>query len=383
MSLLPLDGVKVLSLAHQYPGPFATAQLSDLGADVVIVERPDGGDPTRAFPGFHASLARGKRSLALDLKSQQGKRVLERLIRDADVLIEGFRPGAMARLGFAPERVHALNDGIVYVSISGFGQTGPLRDRAGHDLTYQAEAGLLYESIETATPAPAPAVAWADLSAGLFAANAVMTGLFNRERNGGAGCYVDVSMFDCIVTMLSAHAGPVVNGTGAGGFPYEPGYGVFVTADGRHLAFGVAHEDVFWRDLCDLLGLVEHRDLTSRQRFEQSALLRERLQSAVGAIHSTALSEQLVGRDLPYGWVRTLEELPDLPHVRARALFAGPDGHARFVRQPLVFDGVAHGPTSGPPALGEHSMEVLEETGLDDRAIAELVSAGVVSQNDA
>lgn len=380
MPFLPLDGVRVLSLAHQYPGPFATAQLSDLGADVVIVERPDGGDPTRAVPGFHASLARGKRSLTLDLKSPQGKKLLERLLLDADVLLEGFRPGAMGRLGFSPERVHALNPGIVYVSISGFGQTGPHRDRAGHDLTYQAEAGMLYESLETGTPAQPPAVAWADLSSGLFAAHAVMTGLFGRERNGGAGCYVDVSMFDCIVTMLSAHAGPVVNGTGPAGFPYEPGYGVFVTADGRHLAFGVAHEDMFWRELCDLLGLAEYRNLRSSRRFEQSDLLRERLQSAVGAISSTVLSEQLLERDIPYGWVRTLDELPDLPHVRARSLFVSPDAHAQFVRQPLVFDSVAPGPLSGPPGLGEHSVEVLKEAGLDDTAIAELVSAGVVSR---
>jgi crotonobetainyl-CoA:carnitine CoA-transferase CaiB-like acyl-CoA transferase len=377
---LPLAGVKVLCLAHQYPGPFATAQLSDLGADVVVVERPDGGDPTRAMPGFHASLARGKRSLALDLKAPEGKRVLELLIADADVLLEGFRPGTMTRLGFAPERIRDLNDALVYVSISGFGQTGPYRDRAGHDLTYQAEAGMLYESLERATPASPPSIAWADLSAGLFATQAVLTGLFDRERNGGEGVHVDVSMFDCVVTLLSAHVGPVVNDTGPAGFPYEPGYGVFVTSDGRHLAFGVAHEDPFWRELCDLLGLQEHRGLTSTQRFEQSATLQESLRAAVGATDSAVLAEALEARDVPYGWVRTLEELPDLPHVRARALVVSTEAGGRYVRQPLVLDGVAPGPRAGPPALGGHTVAVLEEAGLDERAITDLLTAGVVRQ---
>lgn len=378
--MLPLQGIRVLSLAHQYPGPFATMQLSDLGADVVVVERPDGGDPTREFPSFHGALARGKRSVALDLKSAAGKSVMDRLIEDADVLLEGFRPGTMLKLGFGHERVRELHPGLVYVSISGFGQSGPLRDAPGHDITYQAESGMLYDHVPPAPPPPPPPIAWADLSAGMFAAQAVVTALLRRERNGGQGCYVDVSMHDCLIAMLAAHVGPTVNGTGPAGFPYEPGYGVFVTADGRYIALGVAHEDHFWRRLCEVLGLKELSGLASAERFERKAQLRERLSDVIGTHESKTLDRLLSSADLPYGWLRQLHELPMLPHAQARSMFVRPDGRHAYVRQPLVIDGEMPGPRSGPPALGQHTREVLKERGVDEPEMEKLIAAGVALQ---
>src|SRR5918911_346320 len=129
----PLAGIKILSLAEQYPGPYATLILSDLGADVILVERPSGGDPARQFLAFFESLNRNKRSVALDLKSEAGRSALFRLIQSADVFLEGFRPGTMERMGFGYEAVSAANQRIVYASISGFGQDGPYRDRPAHD----------------------------------------------------------------------------------------------------------------------------------------------------------------------------------------------------------------------------------------------------------
>jgi crotonobetainyl-CoA:carnitine CoA-transferase CaiB-like acyl-CoA transferase len=379
--MLPLQGIVVLSLAHQYPGPFATMQLSDLGADVVVVERPDGGDPTREFPSFHGALARGKRSVALDLKSAAGKSVMARLVAEADVLMEGFRPGTMKSLGFGHERMRELHPQLVYVSISGYGQSGPLRDMPGHDITYQAEAGMLYSHLPPAPPPPPPPIAWADLSAGMFAAQAVVTALLRRERNGGDGCYVDVSMHDCLIAMLAAHVGPTVNGTGQAGFPYEPGYGVFVTGDGRYIALGVAHEDHFWRRLCDVLGLDEVRELRSAERFERGDELRDQLSEAIATNDSKTLDSLLAAADLPYGWLRELGELPTLPHARERSMFVRPYGMHRYVRQPLVIDGETPGPHRGPPRLGQHTTEVLKERGVDDREIAELISTGVAFQD--
>lgn len=383
-AVLPLKGVRVLSLAQQYPGPFATAQLSDLGADVVSVERPGVGDPTRAFPAFHASLARGKRSIALDLKVPGGRTAFRRLVAEADVVVEGFRPGTMQRLGLSYASLLEDNPRLVHVSISGYGQSGPHRDRPGHDVTYQAEAGMLYEHLPPAGPPPPPTIAWGDLVAGMFAAQAVVTGILHRERSGD-GCEIDVSMYDCLVAALTAHVIPVINGTGPAGFQYEPGYGVFLTADGRHLALGVAHEDHFWRALCDVAGLPEHRELPSVERFAHTDLLRNALEDAVERRSSQWWDAQLTAADVPFGWVRSLEELSSSAHARARGVFA----QARdalddltFVRQPLVFDGVPSQPVSGVPRLGEHTQAVLAEAGFSEAEVAELLASGAASQTE-
>jgi crotonobetainyl-CoA:carnitine CoA-transferase CaiB-like acyl-CoA transferase len=377
---LPLAGVRVISLAQQYPGPFATMVLADLGADVVLVERPGTGDPARAFPGFFDAMARGKRSAALDLKRDAGRAAMRRLIAGADVLLEGFRPGTMARLGLGPEVLLQDQPGLVYVSVSGFGQTGPHRARPGHDLTYQAEAGMLYEHLPPSPPPPAPAVALGDLSAGMFAVQAVLLGLVGQSRTGRGG-YFDVSMADCLTTLLAAHAGPVLNASGPPGFPYEPGYGVFVTSDGAYLALGIVHEDPFWRALCDVTGLDAERDLDASARRADHERLAGLLAAAIARRSAADWEQTLSAADVPYGRVRSLAELPGTAQSRARGLFTSPDGPtgAVDVRQPLVIDGTAPGPARGVPALGEHTVQVLGESGLAADMIAELLASGAAA----
>jgi crotonobetainyl-CoA:carnitine CoA-transferase CaiB-like acyl-CoA transferase len=360
----PLAGVRVISLAEQYPGPFATMLLADLGADVVLVERPGTGDPTRGYPGFFDSMARGKRSVVIDLKTDSGRSALWDVIESADVLLEGFRPGTLERLGFSSASVRQRHPRLLYVSISGYGQTGPNRLRSGHDLTYQAEAGVLYEHAPPAPPPTPPALALGDLSAAMFAVQGVLAGLLRRERTGLGGD-VDVAMVDCLSTMLAAHVGPVTNMTGPPGFPYEPGYGVFVTADGEYLALGIAHEDHFWRALCDVTGLDSERELGTFARLAAHSRLRERLANAI-ARHAAPHWEQVLGAvDVPYGRVRRLHDLPGTAQSVARKIFTTPDGPtgAVHVRQPLVFDGAAPGPRRGVPGLGEHAAELLRECG--------------------
>lgn len=382
---LPLDGVRVVSLALQYPGPFATLLLADLGADVLVVERPGDGDPTRAFPGFHSALGRGKRSVALDLKQEGGRRALQALLGDADALLEGFRPGTMARLGFAADDVTREHPSLVYVSVSGFGQTGPNAARPGHDLTYQAEAGMLYEHLPPAPPPPPPSLALGDLAAGMFVAQAVLAGIVQRGRTG-RGCVVDVAMTDCLTTLLAAHVGPVVNGDGPPGFPYEPGYGVFPTADGVHLALGVAHEDHFWRALCDLTGMADDRELTSPERFADSDRLQKALAAAIERRTADEWEAALLAADVPFGRVRALEELPRTPQAVARGMFGSvesPVGTTTAVRQPLIVDGAAPAPRRGTPLLGQHTCEALREAGIDDGALTELLATGAAVSNSA
>lgn len=377
----PLDGIRVVSLAQQYPGPYATLLLSDLGADVVIVEMPEGGDPTRKFPYFYGSLNRGKRSIAIDLKDDAGRDAFLALVRTADVLLEGFRPGTMGRLGLDIPILKEVNKKLVYVSISGFGQDGPYRNRPGHDLTYQAEAGMFYDNLLSVPNPVPPSLAIGDLTAGLFAVQAVLIGLLQRS-NGDKFHYFDVSMFDCLISLLTAHIAPVLNGSGAAGFPYEPGYGVFTSADGSRLAVGVAHEDHFWQRLCDALGLFEERDLSSEERFTDHLRLSTRLSAAIGAKSIGELEKLLEEADVPFGRLRSLEELPGHPHIQARELFieldVGQGVPQTFVRQPLRIDGAGPGPKHGVPSLGSDTLSVLLDVGLTASEVQDLVNRGVV-----
>jgi crotonobetainyl-CoA:carnitine CoA-transferase CaiB-like acyl-CoA transferase len=376
----PLAGIRVLSLAEQYPGPYATLLLADLGADVVLVERPDGGDPARQFPEFFAALNRNKRSLAVDLKHPDGKALIERLVLDADVVLEGFRPGTMERLGLGHRTIRALNPRLVYASVSGFGQEGPYRDRPAHDVSYQAIAGLLTAVDEPAGHAPANYLG--DLSAGLFTAVGVLTALVARERTS-EGAYLDVSITDGLVSLMTARLVPLLNGTGPGGLPLDPGYGVYRCADGRALALGIAHEDRFWAAFCGVAGL-EH--LAGNAHAERCARREELVPMVAAALERRTLAEWLPildRADVPFGPVQRPDEVAADPHLLARELVTevpAADGKpaARYLRQPLRIDGHGPAPTRHAPRLGEHSVELLRSAGYPDVEIRRLLQAGAV-----
>ena len=362
-----LDGVRILSLAEQYPGPYATLLLADMGADVVLVERPAGGDPSRVFPAFFEALNRNKRSVALDLKDDLDRERFLGLARAADVVLEGYRPGTAARLGIDYPRLAEVNPGLVYLSITGFGQDGPYRSRSGHDVSYAALAGVLFEDARNGTGAAAPPIAIADLSAGLFAAIGVLGGLFARQRDG-RGMYVDVSMLDGLVSLMTALLVPVVNGTGDPGFPHEPGYRLYRTADGEVLALGVAHEDHFWRALCAATGLDDVAGLSASERLEQRDGLVARLEAALATRNRDDWVATLVEADVPVGPAHDLHEVAGDPHVRARGLVTlvpAADGRPDrvHIRQPLGFAGHATRVTRHAPRLGEHTQDVLGEVG--------------------
>lgn len=367
----PLAGYRVLSLAEQYPGPFATLLLSDLGADVVQVERPAGGDPARRYPAFHAALNRGKRSAALDLKDPGGVDAVRTLAARADVLLEGFRPGVMGRLGLDADHLTAENPGLVYVSVSGFGQTGPYRDRPAHDLSYQAMTGLLGPDVTDALPV----LSLADLTSGLFAAIAALTGLAGRAGNGGRGGRYDVSMFDSLVSLMTTHLVPAANGAAPETLGDDPGYGCYPTADGRWLALSIAFEDHFWRALCGVLDLPGYADVDGVRRVERRVELRAAVASALGARALADWEPELTAAGVPFGAVRAPRELLDDPHLGARGMLTRVNDEIHL-RQPLVIDGRAPGPRSGCPGLGEHTEAVLVEAGLGGDRIRALLESG-------
>lgn len=364
---LPLDGIRVVSLAEQYPGPYATLLMADLGAEVILVERPSGGDPARQFPDFHAALARNKKSVALDLKSEEGRTGLLELVRSADVLLEGFRPGTMGRLGFGYDAAAALNPRLVYVSISGFGQTGPYQDRPAHDISYSAMAGLFFRQAASGEVASPGDMAFGDLSSAMFATVGTLAALVERGRTG-RGTYVDVSMTDGLVSWMSVLLGPVMNGGSIAAIGAEPGYGFYRARDGRLLSLSVAHEDWFWKPLCRVLGLDDVSGYGHAERVAHEAALRRRIAGRVAEADRDDWGRRFDEAGVPWGPVHSLEEVAADPHFRARGLFTtardGDGRERRHVAQPLVWAGTRPGPRTGVPALGEHTEDVL--AGLRD-----------------
>lgn len=341
-----LDGIRVLDASIWRPGPYATQLLGDLGAEVCKIE-PPGGDPMRAFPELFASLNGDKRSVVLDLKDE-GDRARARDLADrADVLVEGFRPGVADRLGIGYEDVRSTNPAIVYCSISGYGQTGPMRDVPGHDLNYQASAGALApeggEPKESALPV-------GDLAGGAFAALAVCAAIVGRARTG-EGEHIDVSMTDVLATWTGAASNRL---TGAEDrLAGLPTYGSFATADGRFLTLGVITEQHFWEAVCDGLGLDDLREVGLFDRIDRADEVRGRISAAVAARPLDELLASLEGA--PAAAALTRAEMLEHPQLVHRGLVGDttPDGFPRM-GYPVRF-GVHPARTPGrAPEVGEH-----------------------------
>ena len=377
----PLTGIRVLSFAEQFPGPYASLLLGDLGADVIQVERPDGGDPARRFPGLYDALNRGKQSAALDLKDPRAVAACTELARASDVVLEGFRPGVMDRLGLGHDSLLAANPSLVYVSISGFGQTGPYRDRPGHDLSYQSLAGTLPRPDRTAAEPGLPALTLADLVSGVFAAVAALTGLVARRRSDRGGRY-DVSMFDSLVSLLTVPLAGALNGDDGPAPGADPGYGVFLASDGGWVSLAIAYEDVYWGRVCSALGLDQLASIGHAGRAARRDELRSRLAGAFLLQPSEHWDAVLAAAGIPYGILTSPSALVDDPHFAARGLAVGAEdgtSRRRYVRQPLTVDGRAWGPRAGAPALGQHTESVLRRAGVGAGPAAALRADGAAS----
>ncbi|HEX4422082.1 MAG TPA: CaiB/BaiF CoA-transferase family protein [Kofleriaceae bacterium] len=381
-----LAGIRILDLSRLLPGPFLTMLLADLGADVIKVEDPKLGDYMRQFPpakggmgGRFLAVNRGKRSIVLDLKAAAGREALLRLAARVDVVVESFRPGVIDKLGVGYAALAAVNPGIIVCSISGFGQTGPYVERAGHDLGYIAVAGVLAMGGPAGGAPLQPGVQIADLAGGsLWGATAILAALVGRHRTG-RGAHLDISMTEGALALLSAELGNLDCGarptrgveTLNGGLAC---YGIYRTADDRYLAVG-ALEPKFWIALHQAIGrpanvgeLIGGPDVQARVRAELAAIFATRPAAEWNAI--------LAAHDCCVELVTELDELPDHPLHRAREVFFTIDGGAgvgpvQQVRTPL---GTPKAPRP-PPKQGEHTREVLAEYGFSDAEIAAVAPA--------
>jgi crotonobetainyl-CoA:carnitine CoA-transferase CaiB-like acyl-CoA transferase len=346
-----LDGVRILDLSIWRPGPYATQLLADLGADVLKVE-PPGGDPMRIFPELFATLNANKRSVVLNLRDATDRARAHDLVAEADALVEGFRPGAAARLGMGEADCRAINPAIVYCSVSGYGQDGPLATAPGHDLNYQAYAAVL--APEGGPPVQC-AVPIADLGGGLAAAMGVCAALLGRVRTG-AGEQVDVAMTDLLASWTGPLTGLAVGETGDR-LGRLPSYGSFRTADGGWLTMGVIDEQHFWTAVCDGLGLADLRDLDLVGRTTRYDEIRGRLTAAIEARRRDELVE-LLGAAAPVAPSLTRQEMLRHPQLVHRGMTGGttPDGYP-YMGYPVRFARHGARPPGRAPSLGEHQAE--------------------------
>lgn len=351
-----LAGLRVLDLSVWRPGPYATQLLGELGADVIKVE-PPGGDPMRAYPELFASLNARKRGIVLDLKSDAGRRRALELAADADVVVEGFRPGVVRRLGVGYDDVLAVNPSIIYCSLSGMGQTGPLSAVPGHDLNFLAWSGAL--APDGGIPAE-PAIPVADLAGGMAAALAICAAAVRRAATR-EGERIDLAMADVLATWTgSAEPRSAVSARRQEGRRQEgrrqngvAGYGVFETADGRYLTLGIVSEDHFWRALCDVLGLAELRGLSYEARMDRSDELQARVTEMVRRYPCDRLVDALLVEDVPAAPVLDRREMLTIDHFRTRGIVR-PGPRSSMLGHPVRF---SHHPALGPtraPRLDEH-----------------------------
>ncbi|MGE6759523.1 CaiB/BaiF CoA transferase family protein [Corallococcus interemptor] len=386
----PLAGLRVLDLSRLLPGPYATLVLADLGATVDTVEDPDVGDATRHMPphrdgegALYYGLHRNKRSLALNLKSPEGRDALLRLVSRYDVLVESFRPGVMDKLGLGEAVLRQKNPRLIYCAISGYGQTGPDRLKAGHDLNYVARAGLLGYGGEAGGAPAFPGVQVADIGGGsLFALVGILAALHERERTG-VGRFVDVSMTDGALAFLHLHlasrlfmgqeGAPLARGSEPlnGGYP---SYGLYRTADDRWLAVG-ALEPKFFGALSAKLGRPELLD-DAYSGGEAGARVKAELTRIFASQPLSHWREQLCGPEFCVEPVSEGDEVLADPQLRARGLFVDADDAQRGMRvthllTPLRMGDVALRP---PPALGQHSRVILEDVGFTAEEISRLVA---------
>ena len=371
----PLDGVRVVSLAEQWPGPLASMILADLGADVILVERPQGGDPTRRFTGHFEALNRNKRSIVLDLKNEACRAAFLSLVSTADVMMEGFRPGVMKRLGFGPEVFRDKYPSLIYTSISSFGHSGPLSERGGHDLLVQGLAGYVTQG-ENPAPAPLPL---GDLSSAMYATIGITTALYARKASG-TGVHVDVAMLDTVVSWRNTMLVSAMNGLIPAPYPPEdPGYGVFrVGAAGELVTLSIAGEDHQWREVCAVLDLPDLAPLTTEQREQQAPAIRDRLAVVLKDRRLGDIEDELGRRGVGVGRVNTNLTVAEDRQVQARGLITDVEGvpGLKVVKQPIQFDGWSGDILRRAPALGEHTREILNELGFDARAMAEYAAQG-------
>jgi crotonobetainyl-CoA:carnitine CoA-transferase CaiB-like acyl-CoA transferase len=393
----PLEGLRVVDLTRVLSGPYCTMHLGDMGAEVIKVEQPGKGDDTRAFAppyqgdeaAYFLSVNRNKKSITLDMKSAAGKEVLWRLIEKSDILVENFRPGAMDRLGFSYDAVKRRRPGMVYASISGFGASGPQKDRPGYDVIIQGEAGIMDITGPRDGAPYKVGAAIGDLVSGLYAAQGILAALY-ASKASGEGQHVTISMYEAVASLLTFNAS-IYYATGeaprrrGNEHPTIVPYETFEAADGW-INLGVANDDL-WRRFC---AGAERLDLVDDPRFAKASdrvRNREELVPLVRAIIKQRTRDEWLARmdkaGVPSGAIRSVGEVCDSDLLKARNMVAemphASAGTVKAIKSAVQMSGTPLDSYVAPPKLGAHTREVLTELlGYSARDVDGLVADKVV-----
>jgi len=396
----PLEGLTVLDLTWVLSGPFATMLLADLGAEVIKVERPPYGDVARTtgpyqngYSAYFFSINRGKKSISINLASAEGREVFLRLVEQADLVVENFTPGTLDRLKIGYDVLAERNPAVILASISGFGQTGPYRNRPALDIIVQAMGGVMSITGETGGGPVRPGTSYGDITAGLFTTVAILAALHEREQSG-RGQAIDISMLDCQVTVLeNAIARYFVTGQPPARLgtrhPSATPFQAFPTSDGYLVvALGFGEENQ-WQLLCGTLGLTQligdERYETSAKRTARHAELEPLMTGAFRQRTTAEWLEELLALGIPCGPVNGIPEVVADPQIEHRAMVrevAHPRaGAIRTANTPFRFSRSEAGMTGAPPPdVGEHTATVLvERLGIDPAELARLVAGGIVA----
>lgn len=404
----PLKHIRVLDLSRVLAGPWAGQTLADLGAEVIKVERPGTGDDTRGWgppflsdgegkstgdAAYFLAANRGKKSITIDFTRQEGQELVRRLAARSDIVLENFKVGGLAQFKLDYQSLKEVNPGIIYCSITGFGQTGPYRQRAGYDFLIQGMGGLMSVTGEAdGLPGGGPVkvgVAIVDIFTGMYAATAVLAALANRERTG-LGQYIDLALLDVQVATLANQA---TNYLVSGHAPVRMGnshpnivpYQAFATSD-SHIIVTVGNDDQFGR-LCKVAGLpqlaADERYLTNAGRVANRDTLIPQLCDAIRTRSKSWWISELEKAGVPCGPINTLEEVFADPQVQYRAMCRTVEhsaaGPVRLVGSPMNFSETPGGSTLPPPQLGEHTTSLLHDLlGLDDSEIERMRTVGII-----
>lgn len=393
----PLDGIKVLDLSKVLAGPLCTQYLGDLGAEVIKVEAVGQGDETRGWPPFPApglgtvflSANRNKRSIAINMKSDKGRKLVHELARSSDVAIESFGTGVAERLGIDAPSLCSLNDRLVHCSISGFGRTGPLKNSPGYDVILQAFGGIMSMTGDEGGGYIRSPISPIDQMTGVHAFSGILASLFAREKSG-KGAAIQVSLFDTALGLLGYNlqtfwergTQPAKCGSSHESLcPYQ----AFEASDGP-IMIGVANDNL-WRKFCGVVGLNAIVDdpkfRTNAERVKHRAETLQHVQSVITTDTVAHWNEALNEVGIPCSPINTLAQLLDHPHTKADKLIMQYDhpaaGRLNCVGHPVTFVGEERAPGLPPPTLGQHTDDVLKEMGLSDASIAELRGDEIIS----
>ena len=391
-----LEGIKVLDLSRALAGPYCTMMLADMGAEIIKVEMPGRGDDSRSWgppfiegeSSYFMSVNRNKKSITLNMKMEKSREIMHKLIKQSDVLVENFRPGAMERLGLGYERVKEMNPQIIYNSISGFGQDGPYKLLPGFDPVLQGMGGIMSMTGEPGRPPVKVGVAIADISAGMFAAYGIVAALYNRQKTS-KGQMVDIALLDSQVAWLTYRAGAYLDSGEipkplGSGHPAIVPYQAFKAKD-IYIIIAVGN-DQLWVKFCKTVGLEEVMDdpkfATNAKRVEN----REGIIKIVGDLIATKNGDEwlsiLTDAGIPCGPINTVDRIFSDPQVLHRQMLQELDhpkaGRIKVTGTPVKLSDTPGEIKSPPPSLGEHTHEILAGLGYSDQEVKQLQQEEVV-----